>query len=104
VCVTFAAVLNLKFQDKTDSTEQKVNRAFSYVILIFYSLGYLVFIYVFNRRKRLSLKLPEERRRFDSIYMSVELEKKWALPLVSFSLLRKFVIIYTAVNLENNTM
>ena len=36
--------------------------------------------------------------------MSVELEKKWALPLVSFSLLRKFVIIYTAVNLENNTM
>ena len=53
MCVTFAAVLNLKFQDKTDSTEQKVNRAFSYVILIFYSLGYLVFIYVFNRRKRL---------------------------------------------------
>ena len=99
MCVTFAAFLNLKFQDKTDSIEQKVNRAFSYVILLFYSLGFLIFIYVFNRKKRLELGKSEERRKFDSIYMSFELEKSWALPLVSFSLLRKFIIIYCAVNL-----
>jgi ABC-type multidrug transport system fused ATPase/permease subunit len=36
--------------------------------------------------------------------MSVELEKKWALPQVAFYLIKKFLLIFVAVNIEDNIL
>lgn len=57
-----------------------MNFAFSVCLIIFYSIGFIVFIYKFTRKYHGVLKRSEMIRRFDSIYISLELEKKWALP------------------------
>lgn len=102
--ITLAALLNLKYQDVQDTVEQSVNRAMSICILIFYSFAFIVFIYVFVRRNGAYLSHHEMRRRFDSIYMSLELEKYWALPYYAFSLLRKCMLIFVPVFVEINIM
>jgi hypothetical protein len=104
MCITFASFLNLKYQNSTDSTEIQVNMACAVLVIIVYSIGFIVFIYLFTRKYHKILKRLEIVRRFDSIFMSLELDKKWALPQVGFSLLRKFLLIFVAVVLEINLL
>ena len=76
----------------------------SICILLFYSLGFIVFIYAFVRKYGGYFTHAEFKRRFDAIYMSLEFEKYWALPYYAFSLLRKFMIIFVPVFVEINIM
>lgn len=103
--ITLSSLLNLRYRNYGDTLEDQMNRGGSVCLLLFMTVGLPTLILVFLH------KLPVQYRnnykflsKFDSFILSVDWKKTRSRGVIAFSLYRKAILIWIAVNVELNVL
>ena len=76
--------------------------AISVLLLLFYSIGYPLWMVFFIRKNWYKTHEPSFRARFNSLYLKIDVRKYYGLFLLATTLLRRFLFAFTAVAINFN--
>ena len=99
--VSLGALINMKLNSYRQSTEQKVNYGISVTMIMLYSLLFPAWIIYFIRKHRQIVTTDHIFiKEWNTLFLKVDLRKYHALFLLAYNLIRRFLLMYVAVNIK----
>ena len=98
-----SSLLNLRFRGISD-TEEKFNRLFAVIAIIFIAVLFPLLIILFVTKLPMRYRTEKTYKKYESLFLSVDKEKKMGMMMLAFSLYRKFFLIAVTVVLDLNVV
>lgn len=104
VIITISALLNIRFRNKDDNTQNLVSKHFSGLIVAFYSLFAPILIIVLLWKYNYKYAETVFSKKFDSVALKIYTNKKTSAIMTGVSLLRMLCLIGLAVGSDWNLL